>query len=205
MTDFRTQLIDLNTKIDNLKNHVAPGGIVSTLNASADTNTSYNLKQSKSDIDTLFVDITALTDLTSTDNRIGNVLTAIEERIDQYDVTMRELGLLKDGLEEELGMGDEQAFFRKRMIQNNTYYEKKYKALSYMMKVLIVGMIIYIALTYLNNKYLIPDSLHTIMVPILIACLVMYLLYLYVDILRRNTMNFDEYDFPSQREKKEKN
>lgn len=204
MTEFQTQLNELTDKIVNLRNYVVGGGIVHKLNAIAST-TNYCLTETdKEDIGFLFVDITALTDLTST-NRGRDVLTAIKERIDQYDVTMGELGLLKDGLEEELGMGDEQAFFRKRMIQNNTYYEKKYKALSYMMKVLIVGMIIYIALTYLNNKYLIPDSLHTIMVPILIACLVMYLLYLYVDILRRNTMNFDEYDFPSQREKKEKN
>ena len=204
MTEFQTQLNELTDKIVNLRNYVVGGGIVHKLNAIAST-TDYCLTEiDKEDIGSLFVDITALTDLTST-NSGRNVLTAIKERIDQYDVTMGELGLLKDGLEEELGMGDEQAFFRKRMIQNNTYYEKKYKALSYMMKVLIVGMIIYIALTYLNNKYLIPDSLHTIMVPILIACLVMYLLYLYVDILRRNTMNFDEYDFPSQREKKEKN
>jgi hypothetical protein len=205
MTDFQTQLNELNTNINNLRTHVESGGIVYTLNTNANTNTSYDLTQSETDIANLSRDITALTDLTSSNSQIGNVLTAIRERIAQYDATMGELGLLKDGLEEELGMGDEQAFFRKRMIQNNTYYEKKYKALSYMMKVLIVGMIIYIALTYLNNKYLIPDSLHTIMVPILIACLVMYLLYLYVDILRRNTMNFDEYDFPSQREKKEKN
>ena len=204
MTEFQTQLNELTDKIVNLRNYVVGGGIVHKLNAIAST-TDYCLTEiDKEDIGSLFVDITALTDLTST-NRGRDILTAIKERIDQYDVTMGELGLLKDGLEEELGMGDEQAFFRKRMIQNNTYYEKKYKALSYMMKVLIVGMIIYIALTYLNNKYLIPDSLHTIMVPILIACLVMYLLYLYVDILRRNTMNFDEYDFPSQREKKEKN
>jgi len=202
MTDFQTQLDELDTNIDELKTHIGISGIVSTLNASA---VSYPLTPAdKSNIAKLSRDITALTDLTSS-NQIGNVLPAIRERLAQYDATIGELGLLKDDLEEELGMGDEQAFFRKRMIQNNTYYEKKYKALSYMMKVLIVGMIIYIALTYLNNKYLIPDSLHTIMVPILIACLVMYLLYLYVDILRRNTMNFDEYDFPSQREKKEKN
>ena len=52
-----------------------------------------------------------------------------------------------------------------------------------------------IFLMYLANKEYLPGIMTEIGMPFLFAIMIFYIFYLYIDIKRRNPINYDEYEF----------
>jgi hypothetical protein len=98
----------------------------------------------------------------------------------------------------------QQEINKKRLIQNNDYYVNRYVALTNIVKMLILFSIIMIALMYLANKDFLPGFITEIGIPFFFALMIFYIIYLYVDIKRRNPLNYDEYDLTFVKPSEEK-
>jgi len=98
----------------------------------------------------------------------------------------------------------QQEINKKRLIQNNDYYVNRYVALTNIVKMLILFSIIMIALMYLANKDFLPGFITEIGIPFFFALMAFYIIYLYVDIKRRNPLNYDEYDLTFVKPSEEK-
>jgi hypothetical protein len=82
-----------------------------------------------------------------------------------------------------------------RMTQINTYYSKKYKAYSEIIKIIIFMCIPLLIITILTKRHILPSSVGTILGTILfIICLILIIPKI-IDISYRNNMVFDQYDF----------
>lgn len=98
----------------------------------------------------------------------------------------------------------QQEINKKRLIQNNDYYVNRYVALTNIVKMLILFSIIMVALMYLANKDFLPGFITEIGIPFLFALMAFYIFYLYIDIKRRNPLNYDEYDLTFVKPSEEK-
>lgn len=84
---------------------------------------------------------------------------------------------------------------KKRMIDLNTYYGKRFMAQAGVMKIFIYMCIPVLILAVLANMGLLPNYIAGFMI---IAIVVIGIIYIYAavnDINRRNKMNFDEYEW----------
>ena len=80
-----------------------------------------------------------------------------------------------------------------RMVEINTYYGKRYKAQSGVMKLIIFICIILLVLAILRKKGLIPESIANILLGVVIALGGFFIIWRIFDISRRDNMNFDAY------------
>ena len=78
-----------------------------------------------------------------------------------------------------------------------TYYYKKYNAQKKILMNIIVASLLTIVLTYLNKsyKFLLTDTLFILALGIIFATIVINICIQLFDILFRNNINYDEYDF----------
>uniref|UniRef100_A0A6C0JXN9 Uncharacterized protein n=1 Tax=viral metagenome TaxID=1070528 RepID=A0A6C0JXN9_9ZZZZ len=82
-----------------------------------------------------------------------------------------------------------------RMVEINTYYASKYKSQSNLMKLIVVLCIPLLVISILTKKQIIPSKIGLSLAGIIIVVgLVLVVKRLY-DILRRNNMNYDEYEW----------
>lgn len=83
-----------------------------------------------------------------------------------------------------------------RMVEINTYYGKKYESQSNIMKIIIFACIPIIIVTLLDKKKFIPSSVANILLAIIIVAFILVMWYKIADILFRDNMDFDQYQFP---------
>jgi hypothetical protein len=82
-----------------------------------------------------------------------------------------------------------------RMVEINTYYGKRYKAQSSVMKLIIFVCVIILVLAILQKKSLLPESIANILLGIVIVIGGFFIIWRILDISRRDNMNFDEYNW----------
>lgn len=119
----------------------------------------------------------------------SSMLTTALENIQGLEEVSRDL------VNNETSSLKQQEINKKRIIQNNDYYVNRYKALINIVKMLILFSIIMIFLMYLANKEYLPAIMTEIGMPFIFAIMIFYIFYLYIDIKRRNPINYDEYEF----------
>ena len=82
---------------------------------------------------------------------------------------------------------------QQRMIELNNSYQKRYTAYTKMAIAFSVGLVIYI---FMNKLMIllpfIPEFIFYILISIILGCIIIYIYLLYVDVQRRNVMNYDE-------------
>mgnify|MGYP001168086926 CR=1 FL=1 len=101
-----------------------------------------------------------------------------------------------DGLKElVLEPTDDEKFERKRLVQNSRYFEKRYRDLREIMKVIMIASIIFAILTIMSTRGFLPRVFGTTIIPILVGLFIFYLVYRYFDVAMRNQINYDDYDF----------
>ena len=83
-----------------------------------------------------------------------------------------------------------------RMTEINTYYSKRYKAHSKIMKYIILLCIPLLVLALLSKRYIITSDMAKILGTIIIIVGIYFILPLIVDLYYRDNMVFDEYQFP---------
>ena len=81
-----------------------------------------------------------------------------------------------------------------RMVQINTYYGKQYKAQASLMKLCIFVGVILLILAILR-KSILPESIANILLGIVFALGGFFIIRKWIDISRRDNMNFDAYNW----------
>jgi hypothetical protein len=78
----------------------------------------------------------------------------------------------------------------------NIYNYKKIKMYNHILYIIIITCIIVIILTFLRKQFkYFDDSAYLLLVAITIGLSVCYIIYIIWDLLFRDNINFDEYDF----------
>ena len=90
---------------------------------------------------------------------------------------------------------EDEKFERKRLVQNSRYFEKRYRDLREIMKVIMIASIIFAILTIMSTRGFLPRVFGTTIIPILVGLFIFYLVYRYFDVAMRNQINYDDYDF----------
>jgi len=83
-----------------------------------------------------------------------------------------------------------------RMVEINTYYGKKYESQANIMKIIIFTCVPIIIITLLDKKKLIPSKIANILLAIVIVIFILVMWYKIADILFRDNMDYDQYQFP---------
>jgi hypothetical protein len=85
---------------------------------------------------------------------------------------------------------------QKRLISLNDSYRLKYTEYIKMLIIIIVALVIWAILSKLSAIGILPDALYAILLIILVTLAVLLCYYIYLDILSRNKMNFNELNIP---------
>ena len=88
---------------------------------------------------------------------------------------------------------------KKRMIEVNTYYGKRYEAKSNFMKMLIVITSVLLVLFILKKKSLLPPMISNYAIGITIAVGAIFVIRVMWDMFTRSNMNYDEYNWVYER------
>ena len=84
---------------------------------------------------------------------------------------------------------------KKRMTEINTYHGKKYNAHANVMKTLLVSCILVLILTYVIKKELLPQNIVVVLIGIVIFFAGLRISLLVLDIMRRDNMNYDKFNW----------
>jgi len=89
----------------------------------------------------------------------------------------------------------EETINKRRLIQNNLYYNRRYQALVRIVQIIIIVSILTYLTIYLNNWGYISETIGFLLPLVIIAIGLFTVFYLYVDILRRNPLDYDEFNW----------
>ena len=109
------------------------------------------------------------------------IVSIVEEELNNAKAQLTQLYDIKNG--------------KMRMVEINTYYGKKYKAQSSLMKLIIFVFVILLVLAILNKKGFIPDNISNILLAVVIVFGAFFIIRRIYDITRRDNMNFDAYNW----------
>lgn len=139
--------------------------------------------------------ISLLKTLNKTANSIQhNVATSRVDLVDQLTL----LGVVEQQLnnvKEKINQSDNIKNDKLRMVEINTYYGKRYKAYSELMKLLIYISLFLLFLAILNKKELLPENISNALMIVVLVIGGYFFIRKLMDIIRRDNMDFDQYDW----------
>jgi hypothetical protein len=109
------------------------------------------------------------------------VVSVVEDELNNAKVQMNQLYGVKNN--------------KMRMVEINTYYGKRYRAQSGLMKLIIFVSVLLLVLAILRKKSLLPETISNILLGIVIIVGGFFIIWRILDISWRDNMNFDEYNF----------
>jgi hypothetical protein len=117
--------------------------------------------------------------------------SSLKEKQDLVDMAEAELNQVKTNMNEhDTGLNN-----KMRMVEINTYYSKKYKAYSNLVYLLIIITLPILVLTILRKRDIIPSAIVDTITAIIIAFGGYFVLRMVYDLMWRDNMNFDEYNW----------
>lgn len=125
------------------------------------------------------------TNVASARNVLNNQLTAL-------NIANQQLNSLKNRMNYIVSKNQN----KRRLIQINTYYGKQYDAYSSVMKYILLICVPILILSLLSSKDFIPENIYNFLVIIILVIGFIILIRKIWDIYLRDTMNFDEYQWP---------
>ena len=81
-----------------------------------------------------------------------------------------------------------------KMVQINTYYEKKYNSYKHVIKTFLLMCVLIILLTILTKYSLLPSNIYAFLIGLILIFFAFKLGYQVIDISNRDPMNWDRYD-----------
>lgn len=120
----------------------------------------------------------------SSKNTLDEQMIAIQIVENELNNSKRKLKVLED-----------EKYNKIRLVEINTYYGKQYNAHTQIMKIIAYVCIPIIILTVLANNGLLPDSIYNILTGLIIIVGLYFLVRSFIDIMNRDNMNYDEYDW----------
>jgi len=85
---------------------------------------------------------------------------------------------------------------KQKKTEINTYYSKRYRNITILMKSLIFYIAIFVVILVLSNYNIIGEMVQNISMAVIGAITIIHLGKKFVDFYFRNTIHFDEYDWP---------
>jgi hypothetical protein len=117
---------------------------------------------------------------------------------------MLAIDIVENELEEskrKLKLLEEEKYNKLRLVEINTYYGKQYNAHSWLMKTIVFVCIPVLILSILKNKGILPSTLTSIVIGIIILIGILLIFSQIIDMSNRDTMNYDEYDWAFDKDK----
>jgi len=90
---------------------------------------------------------------------------------------------------------DSEKHEKTRLVQNSVYFEKRYRDLKEITKVIMFGTFIFVILTVLSTRGFLPSVFASYIIPIFVGFFLFYLIFRYFDVAMRNQINYDDYNF----------
>jgi hypothetical protein len=118
--------------------------------------------------------------------------TKIQELQDKLDILGNMEVLNVNAIEESTKSLKEQGLNKRRLIKNNEYFLNRYRAINDIIRYLILFIILVTVIQYLNIKGMFGQEFGGIIVAVFIACYLFFLWYKYIDVVKRNPLDYDE-------------
>jgi len=120
----------------------------------------------------------------SSRNTLGEQLLALDIIENELNEARRRLNLLEI-----------EKYNKLRGVQINTYYGKRYNAHKNIMKTIFLICLPILIIAILNSKGILPNNLAGLLIGIILIIGTLMLIYQLVDLVNRDNMNFDEYNW----------
>lgn len=128
------------------------------------------------------------TNIKDTRNSLVNDITNIGVVEGELNNAKRQLKLL-----------EKEKYDKLRMVEINTYHSERYAAQSGLMKIIILTCIPLLIVAILKNKGFIPENISNLVIAVIAAIGIILFIYSFIDIMRRDNMNFQAYDYGGAR------
>tara|TARA_Y100000389_G_C17461592_1_gene522159 strand:+ start:2587 stop:3381 length:795 start_codon:yes stop_codon:yes gene_type:complete len=118
--------------------------------------------------------------------------TKIQELQDKLEILGNMEELNTDAIVESTNSLKDQGLNKRRLIKNNEYFLNRYRAINDIIRYLILFIILVTVMQYLNIKGMFGEEFGGIIVAVFIACYLFFLWYKYIDVVKRNPLDYDE-------------
>ena len=119
----------------------------------------------------------------------------LQEQRQRIDVLSQMEELNQETIKDTTASLKEQGTNKRRLIKNNEYFLNRYRAINEIIRYLILFIVILTFVQYLYIKGYFSESFGSIFVPLLIGVALFFLYYKYINIMRRNPLDYDEIDW----------
>jgi hypothetical protein len=123
--------------------------------------------------------------------QVGNSRVNLVDQLTIIGFVERELNQIKA----QLNLSDNIKHNKLRMVEINTYYGKRYRAYTELMKIVIFSCFLFVVLALLKKKGIVPENIINGLLTVFLLIALFFFLRKSNDIFWRNNMNFDEYDW----------
>jgi hypothetical protein len=128
---------------------------------------------------------------TSLQSQVGNSKISLIDQLTLIGVIEQQLNQIKA----QMNQSDNIKNNKLRMVEINTYYGKRYRSYTELMKFVIFSCILFLILALLKKKELIPENIANGLLSIVFIISLFFFLRKVNDIYWRDNMNFDQYNW----------
>ena len=125
----------------------------------------------------------------------SNQDTTLQQQKQRIDILSQMEELNQETIKDTTASLKEQGTNKRRLIKNNEYFLNRYRAINEIIRYLILFIVILTFVQYLYIKGYFSESFGSIFVPLLIGVALFFLYYKYINIMRRNPLDYDEIDW----------
>ena len=122
---------------------------------------------------------------------VASSRTTLDEQKMAIDIVENELNQSKRRLQ----LLENETYNKLKMVEINTYYGKSYNAHANLMRTIVFICIPLLILIILINREILPQGLGILLISIIIIIGVIYISKQVIDMMNRDNMNYDEYDW----------
>lgn len=163
-------------------------------------NNDISIRGLKGELDDLKTQVAKIPDLLDDINKnistdIGNINTKLQKLSEIETVNNDILNNNTDSIKQQITN-------RKRLIRNNQYFAQRYQAMNDIIRYIIIIIVIMTFLLYLNARGFFSEGLSGIIIPTVSSLFIFFIFYQYMNIVRRNPLNFDEIQWDTSSEPK---
>ena len=123
--------------------------------------------------------------------QVGNSRVDLVDQLTLIGVIEQQLNQIKA----QMNQSDNIKNNKLRMVEINTYYGKRYRAYTELMKLVIFSSILFLILALLKKKELIPENIANGLLTIFFLIFLFFFLRKVNDIYWRDNMDFDQYNW----------
>ena len=125
-----------------------------------------------------------------TEEQAAGTASIVDEKKQLSDFAKKYLNIVKQEIDKHNNLEN-----KTRMVEINTYFNKKYKAYSTLVYLFIVFSLPILVLTILKKRSFLPSFIADIFIAIILVAGGYFIIRMFIDVGWRDSMNFDDYDW----------